>query len=169
MRNGLLVLGLTSLLATACALDERSNGLEDVPITVSEQQEQTMCEQLAGGSSTGQLPKTAGTDIGEGGAIDATSGLKTIELVEFGGQLGGFVRLSVSPDSQTAVFAMLADDVPFTPITEDGVEVDLLDPGETVCSDAAGRFLWVVADSENHLRFGPTELDTVRLVLETVD
>jgi hypothetical protein len=160
---------LAGLLLHGCDLSDRDTGLEEVPPEIGAEQEQAMCDNLFSSSSTGSLPKTAGATIDEGGAVDAAAGRKTIDLVEFEGQMGGFVRLSIHPDNKSAVFLMHAQDVPFAAVREDGTEVDYYDAGDSVCTDAAGRYLWIVRDSENHLRFGPTSATSVDIVIEVVE
>ncbi|MFO8072843.1 MAG: hypothetical protein R6V85_13300 [Polyangia bacterium] len=160
---------LASLIASAaCDTEDRSSGLDEGEIVVGAEQEEAMCENLSTEPSTGQVPKTAGTALGEGGAIDASSGRKTVELVEYEEQNGGYLRLSINPDDNTPVFMMLDADVPFAAVREDGTEVDEIDAGEPVCTEAAVRSLWIVSEFENHLRFGPTDLSSLHIVLETV-
>lgn len=165
----LVLAALAGLLLVGCDPSDRDTGLEEVPPEIGAGQEQAMCDALFSSSSTGALPKTAGAAIGEGGAVDAAAGRKTINLVEFEGQMGGFVRLSINPENETAVFLMHTQDVPFAAVREDGTEVDYYDTGDAVCADAAGRYLWIVKDSENHLRFGPTAETSVDLVIEVVE
>jgi hypothetical protein len=160
---------LAGLLLSGCDPSDRDTGLDDPPPEIGAEQEQSMCDNLFSGSSTGALPKTAGATIDEGGAVDAAAGRKTIDLVEFEGQMGGYVRLSIAPENLTPVFLMHAQDVPFAAVREDGTEVDYYDTGDAVCADAAGRYLWIVRDSENHLRFGPTSATSVDIVIEVVE
>lgn len=168
--GALLALVTAVALALAgCGLGDRDTGLEEEPPEIGAEQEQAMCDALFSSSSTGALPKTAGASIGEGGALDAAAGRKTINLVDFEGQKGGFVRLSINPENLTPVFLMHAQDVPFAAVHEDGTEVDYYDAGDAVCADAKGRYLWIVQDSENHLRFGPTPADSVDIVIEVVE
>jgi hypothetical protein len=179
MKDGtvpVLVRGSVALLAAllaplpGCDFDGRDgDGLEEVPPEIGAEQEAAMCERLYSSSSTGALPKTAGAAIGEGGAVDAAAGRKTINLVDFEGQQGGYVRLSINPENETPVFLMHAQDVPFAAVHEDGTEVDYEDAKEPVCTDAEGRYLWVVKGAENHLRFGPTSASSVDLVVEVVE
>jgi hypothetical protein len=169
---GRLVLSMlagAALLVAGCDLSDRDTGLEEVPPEIGAEQEQAMCDALFSSASTGALPKTAGAAIGEGGAVDAAAGRKTIDLVEFEGQLGGYVRLSIAPENLTPVFLMHAEDVPFAAVHEDGTEVDYYDSGDAVCADAEGRYLWIVGGSENHLRFGPTAATSVDIVIEVVE
>ena len=158
-----------ALLLAGCGLGDRDTGLEEVPPEIGAEQEQAMCDRLFASSSTGALPKTAGAMIGEGGAVDATAGRKTVNLVDFEGQKGGYVRLSVSPDNESPVFLMQIQDVPFAAVHEDGTEVDYYDAGDPVCTDAEGRYLWIVRGSENHLRFGPTSATSIDIVIEVVE
>lgn len=164
-------LALLAGLALGCESSGRDEGPGEDQITVGVEQETAMCEDLVTSSSTQPVAKTAGAEIGAGGAIDAQPGRKEILFTDFEGQLGGFIRLSINPENETPVFALLDDDVEFAAVDSSGAEVDYIehDDGSDVCDDAAGRFLWVVAGSENHLRFGPTSADSVFLVLETVD
>jgi hypothetical protein len=157
---------MATLLLAGCGLDDRDTGLEEVPPEIGAEQEQAMCDALFSSASTGALPKTAGDAIGAGGAVDAAAGRKTINLVDYQGQKGGFIRLSINPENETPVFLMHLQDVPFAAVREDGTEVDYCDAGDAVCADVAGRFLWIVQGSENHLRFGPTSATSVDIVIE---
>lgn len=160
------------LVVAACSAgEEDGSGLEGDPIHVSEEHEQAMCDDLNSNPSTAPVPKTAGAEIGEGGAINAAPGKKIIEFVSFEGQNGGYIRLALDPQNQPAVFLMLDDDVSFAAVLEDGTEVDYLEQGDSseLCPEAEGRYLWIIEDSENHLRFGPTSATQVDLVIETLD
>jgi hypothetical protein len=157
--------------AAACGGDDDDSGLEQTPIQVSEERELAMCDDLNSNPSTSQVPKTAGGAIGEGGAVNGAPGKKEIEFVDFEGQNGGFIRLAIDPAKQQPVFLMLDADVGFAAVHEDGSEVDYLEAGASsdLCPEAEGRYLWVVKDSENHLRFGPTAAGSVAIVIETLN
>ncbi|MBW2276785.1 MAG: hypothetical protein JRF63_04790 [Deltaproteobacteria bacterium] len=162
---------LAGILVVACGSgDDEGSGLEGGEITVSAEREQAMCDDLNSNPSTAPLPKTAGTAIGEGGAINAASGKKVIDFVDFEGHNGGYIRLAIDPANQSAVFLMLDTDVGFAAVHEDGTEVDYLESGNSseLCPETDGRYLWIVKDSENHLRFGPTSASSVDLVIETL-
>jgi hypothetical protein len=164
----LLLLGIS--LAACGSGDDEAPGLDGGEIQVSAEHEQAMCDDLNSNPSTAPVPKTAGSAIGEGGAINATPGKKVIEFVDFEGQKGGYIRLAIDPANQSAVFLMLDADVGFAAVHEDGSEVDFLESGDSseLCPEAEGRYLWIVKDSENHLRFGPTSHTSVALVIETL-
>jgi hypothetical protein len=163
---------LAALVATAaCGSGDDDSGLEQTPIAVSEERELAMCDDLNSNPSTAPIPKTAGAEIGAGGAVNGAPGKKVIEFVDFEGQSGGYIRLAIDPEKQQPVFLMLDADVGFAAVHEDGTEVDYLeqDDSSELCPEAAGRYLWVVKDSENHLRFGPTAAGSVAIVIETLN
>ena len=162
---------VVGILAVACGSDdEEGSGLEGGEIEVSAEREQAMCDDLNSNPSTTPLPQTAGAAIGEGGAINAASGKKIIDFVDFEGQNGGYIRLAIDPANQSPVFLLLDADVDFAAVHEDGSEVDYLESGNSseLCPEAEGRYLWIVSGSENHLRFGPTSATSVALVIETL-
>jgi len=162
---------LSGIFIAACgAGDDEGSGLEGGEIQVSAEREQSMCDDLNSNPSTAPIPKTAGASIGEGGAINAAPGKKVIEFVDFEGQSGGYIRLAIDPANHSAVFLMLDADVGFAAVLDDGSEVDYLESGTSseICPEAEGRYLWIVKDSENHLRFGPTAATQVALVIETL-
>jgi hypothetical protein len=172
-RSHLLItpLLLVWISAGACgAGDDGGSGIEGGEIQVSAEREQAMCDDLNSNPSTAPIPKTAGAEIGDGGAINAAAGKKVIEFVDFEGQKGGFIRLAIDPANQSAVFLMLDDAVGFAAVHDDGSEVDYLESGDSseLCPEAQGRYLWIVEESENHLRFGPTSASSVALVIETL-
>jgi len=146
-------------------------GDETVDVEVTADQELAMCDDLTASVSTGQIPKTAGATMDSCGAIDAQPGRKTVEFVDFEGQNGGYLRLTVSPEAEPPVFLLMSKEVPLEVVREDGEEVDFLEEGDSsdLCEEAGGRYLWVVAESANYLRFGPTEFTTLQFVIEPVD
>ena len=166
-----LVMIVAAALSLGCGDSGRDGDDDEYQIEVSAEQESEMCDDLVTASSTSPVPKTAGAEIGAGGAIDAQPGRKEILLTDFEGELGGYIRLSINPDNETPVFLLFDTDLPFAAVDSGGAEVDYVEhsDGSSLCEDAAGRYLWVVTGSENHLRFGPTDEESLFLVLETVD
>ncbi len=158
-------LGLVGLLFAAC---DAGSSRE---IDVTPAQEQAMCDILSSDPSTGPVPKQAAAAIAGAPGLSAAATKMPVELTDFQGGKGGYVRLTLDPANETPVFLMFDESVPFAVVREDGSTVSFFEEAEEseLCDAARGRYSWFVEKSVNYLVFGPTEATSLDLVLETVD
>jgi hypothetical protein len=156
------------LLAAALAACDDGSARE---IDVSAEQEASMCDVLAGSASTGPVPKQASADEAQAPNLSAQGIKQQVELTEFEGAYGGYLKLTIDPAAETPVFLLLDEAVPLEIVRADGSSAPFFEGAEesALCDEAGGRYSWFVSKSVNYLLFGPTDVTSLDLVLETVD